>query len=100
GDQVILLKYEAEGLTAQLRQFLDRKFPNLPPGKAVTARRRSIETADQVHQRRLARTRAADDGHEFSRPDPQVHAAQSLELRRPFPIDLAQPLELDQRLFT
>src|SRR5690606_21531660 len=73
---------------------------NLPPGKAVTARNSAIDTYSKDHLCRLARNRTTDDGHKVSRPDPQVHAAQSLELRRPFPIDLAQPLELDQRLFT
>src|SRR5690606_28570246 len=58
-----------------------------------------VETADDVHQRRLAGTGRAHDGDELAVVDPERHAAQGHHFgRRALGVDLADVRQLDDRM--
>ncbi|KAG1588461.1 hypothetical protein G6F46_014682 [Rhizopus delemar] len=61
-------------LAAQLGQLVRLHLSGFAAGHLVTAAGRAVEAAEDVHQRRLARTGLADDGHQFTRADVQVDA--------------------------
>src|SRR5690606_7961825 len=64
----------------------------------VAAAAGRVEAADQVHQRRLARTRRPHDRHEVAARDAQVDALERDHLGlRAGRVDLAQPARLDHR---
>jgi hypothetical protein len=63
----------------------------------VVSRRRRIETADQVHRRRLAGARRTHDGDELALRDRQVDAGQRMHGGVPRPVDLGDAAQLDDR---
>ena len=81
-QQVELLEHEADVAVADLGQPVLVEVGDVLTGEEQLSRRRDVEAADDVHQRRLARARRADDGDELAFVDAQVDAAQSLDFER------------------
>ncbi|MPL92315.1 hypothetical protein SDC9_38413 [bioreactor metagenome] len=75
-EQLIALEDEAEMLAPQPGERVGVEHADILAGKAVAAGTRPVETAQNVHQRRLARARGADDRDELARPDIEIDVAQ------------------------
>ena len=69
GQQIILLKDEAQQLVADLGQFIAAHSAHIPAIEFVGARRGHIQTADDVHAGGFAGARLAHDGHELTLVD-------------------------------
>ena len=69
GQQVILLKDEAQQLVADLGQFIAAHSAHIPAIEFIGARRGHIQTADDVHAGGFAGARLAHDGHELALVD-------------------------------
>ncbi|CRM50196.1 hypothetical protein [Pseudomonas sp. 24 E 13] len=96
-DQVVALKHEAERFAAQPGQFVAAQLGDVFPGEQVIAFARAVEATEDVHQRRLAGARRADDGDKFPGVDRQVDAAQYVDLRAvAAAVGFADVLEFDQ----
>src|SRR5262249_28713989 len=54
-----------------------------------------VETAEQIHERRLAGAGGAHDGHELAPRDAQAHAAERAHLDVAHPVGLGDVLHLD-----
>src|SRR6185295_11045221 len=67
-QQVEALEYESDLLTANVGALVLRHFRNVFAVKDVCAARWAIETANDVHRRRLSRTRSAHDRYELAFP--------------------------------
>ncbi len=76
-QQMIALEDETEMLTPQLRQFIGFKFRCGAAGNQIFAFRRPVQAAENVHQRRFARTGRTDDRHHLAPLDGQVHMVQN-----------------------
>ena len=61
-----LLKDKADFLAADMRQLVFIQIANHAPMQNVFARRRCIQTADDIHQRGFAAARRAEDGEKFA----------------------------------
>ena len=97
-DQVVALEDEAEHLAPQRGQRIVVQPRDRLALEQVLAAAGPVQAAQDVHQRRLARARRADDGHVLARLDPKVNAVQDLHLRHPVtpPETLAHLTQLDQ----
>ena len=75
-QQVEPLKHEADLAVADLREFVVVQPRDVAVLEPVLARGRTIEAAEDVHERRLAGSRRSDDRHELSFFDVERDAAQ------------------------
>ncbi len=76
--QMITLENETKPLTTQRSQFVHghlRRFAFFDP---VTAGRRTIQAAKDVHQGRLAGARGANDGHHLAGLDVEIDVFEHL----------------------
>ncbi len=73
-QQVEALEHEADGLVADARQFVVRQRRDVAAVEQVTPGGRPIETAEDVHERRLAGARRSDDRDELAGGDVQRDA--------------------------
>src|SRR5690606_11412568 len=97
-DQVVALEDEAEILAPQLRQRIAIERADIAPDEVIGTVGWAVETAENIHQRRLARARSADDCAEFAFPDIQVDAVQHLNGQIAVAIGLGYAGKCDQRL--
>ena len=74
------LEDEADFLIANAGQFVVVEFTDQLSVQPVLAFARSVEAADQIHQRRFARAGRSHDGDVFVALDAQVHSPQGLDL--------------------
>src|SRR6185503_2620759 len=84
GQEIEILKYEAEPLVANAGPLVAREAGDLVSRETVGAACRLVEAAERVHEGRLARAGRADKSHVFSRLDVEIGAAERFDL------DLAQ----------
>ena len=75
-QQVETLEDEADLAVAHDRELIAGHPRDIFAVEDVTAARRAIETAEDVHERRLAGSRRARDRHELALLDVHVGAAQ------------------------
>ena len=94
-QQVEALEDEADLPVAQVCQAVLAQPAGLGAADAVAAARGAIEQAEHVHQRALARTAGADDGHIFALVNGQRYAAQGVYFGLPHHVDLGQVDDLD-----
>src|SRR5271167_1426568 len=95
-EQVEGLENEANSTAADRRQlfFFERGDDAF---EQVTATGGTIETSDDVHQGRLARTRRAHNREELAARDAKRDVPQSLHLDFTHTIGLVQAFDLDNR---
>ena len=79
-DEVVALKHEAEGLAPHPCQLIAAEAGDIFAHEAIGAAAGSVKTAEDVHQRALARARGAHDGDEFTGVDLEVYALRKLRL--------------------
>ncbi len=79
---MVALEHKTKGFTPQPGQFVTVQGRDVFPGEAVFARGRSVEAAEDVHQRRLAGAGCTDNRHELPGMDRQVDATQYVNFRR------------------
>ena len=73
--QIVALKDKAEFSAADAGQCGLRQSGDVDALEQILAARRLVETAQDRHERRLARTRRSHDRNEFAARDRQIHAA-------------------------
>src|SRR5690606_30135651 len=78
--QVVALEHEAERLAPEPREAVGIERLDVAAGEQIRAARRPVETAEDVHQRRLSGAGLADDRDELARVDLQVDVAQRTHL--------------------
>jgi hypothetical protein len=84
-------------LTDADRELVVVALADLGPAELVGAARRRVETADDVHQRRLSRSRRAHDGDVLPLPDVEGDAVERVHLGRPHDIGLPDIADPDER---
>ena len=75
-QQIEALEHEADGLVPDARELVGRQRRDIAAVHQDTAARRPIQAPEDVHERRLARTRRPDDGDELAGVDAERDAAQ------------------------
>ncbi|MNT02675.1 hypothetical protein D3C72_1371810 [compost metagenome] len=78
--EVVALEDEAEVLAPQRGERVAVERADVLARHGVGAGARPVEAAEDVHERRLARARGADDGQHFAVADVQVDIFQHLDL--------------------
>ncbi len=96
-EQVEALEDEPERTVSHLRELAPVELRHLAIAEEVRARRRLVETAEDVHERRLARPRRPHDGDELRRLDGERHAVERAHLDVTERIDFSNVLEVDER---
>src|SRR3954469_2763320 len=96
GEQVEGLEDEADLLVADPGQLGVVELLDGGAVEDVAPGRGGVETADEVHQRRLAAARGAHDGHVLPPLDRQIDAVQGVDLLGPHVVDLVDVAQLDQ----
>ena len=81
-QQVEALEHEPDLRVADARQLVVRQLRHVAAVQQIAAARRPIQAAEDVHERRLARARRPDDGHELAGGDVERDAAEGVH-RRP-----------------
>src|SRR5438477_9575733 len=94
-QQVERLEHESDLLVADAGQLVIRQVARLLPIQPVFARARRVEAADQVHQRRLARTRRPHHGDVLVLADLEAHAAQRAHHFAPHVVVAREPVGQD-----
>ena len=95
GQQVELLKHEADGASCAGWCGRRRSGCEILPGHAHLAGGRRRESADDVEQRGFARAGRPHDGQELAALDVQIDAAQRRHVDFAHAVDLAQIARLD-----
>ena len=94
-QKVEALEDEAEPAIAELSEPFARQTGNILTVELVSAAGRMIETAENVHQGRLARSARPANGDEFSGQDPERYAAQCVHFHRSGVVDFVHVVELN-----
>jgi len=81
-QKVEALEHEAEAFTADPREIGPGKSGHIDAFEIVAAARRPVETAQNGHEGRFARTRRSHDADEFTAFDGQADAAQRTTTKR------------------
>jgi hypothetical protein len=97
GQQVEVLKDEAQVPIAELRALVLGHAGYLMSGEQVASARWPIETAEGVHERGLSRTGGSDEGHEFSALDGEGRLLQGVDLDFAQIVSFGDISEFDQR---
>ena len=97
-EQVIALEDETKVMAAQGGQLVGGELAGRTPLDAVLATGGAIQTAQNVHQRRLTGSRGADDGHHLARIDAQIDILEDGHLLLSRQKTAIQPAQLQQRL--
>src|SRR5262245_61212797 len=79
-QQHILLEYKPKFARPHSREIVAIQSGNFFAVEHVTAARRRVEAADQVHQRALAAARWAHNRHELATLDAEGHTLQRIDL--------------------
>ena len=93
-QQVVGLKHEADPVAAQVAELLAGEHPEVCALESDSARRRRVQSADQVERGRLARAGRAADRRELPAAHRQRQAAQRLDPLISLLVDLGNILEL------
>src|SRR5438445_788912 len=75
GQQVELLEHEPDLRVADSRQLVLREPADVDAVEQVVPRRRRVEAAEEIHERRFARSRRSHDGDELAGADGQRHTS-------------------------
>jgi len=97
GDEAVVLKDEADLVQSQLGKPGRVRSADRCPFNEDLARRRTIESADEAEQRRLAGTGRAGERREVATPDFEVDATQRRHRDGPLLIDALDSFALDDR---
>ena len=95
GEQVELLEHEADEDVADAGERVLVEDCDVVAGEAERAGRRDVEAPEDVHQRRLARARRADDRDELALVDRERHRPERRDLERAHRVDLVDVDQLD-----
>src|SRR5262249_5078887 len=95
-QEVEVLEHEAQLAVADGGALVRRQRRYIRAGQLVRAACGPVETADDVHERRLAGPRGTHDGDELARVDVHRHSAQCLDLDVTELVDLAQVARVNQ----
>ena len=93
-EQVELLEDEADAEVADVGELVVAHPHHVLAGEEVAPRGGDVETAEDVHQRRLARPRGADDGDEVPAAHLEVDVAQRAHDGLAGAVGLADLLEM------
>ena len=94
---MVALKHKTKGFAAQPGQFVGVQPGHVFTGKQIASGRGSVEAAEDVHQRRFARTRGADDGHELARVNRQADTFEYVDFGGvDAAVDLADVVQVNQ----
>src|SRR6478672_1498968 len=96
GQQVETLKDEPHLLVSNQRQLVVRQLRDVTSVQQVMAGGRAIQAADDVHERRLARTGWSDHRDEFAGIDVYVEVPECLNRHLPHLISLRQVANRNQ----
>ena len=97
-QQIERLEDEADVLVADRRELVVRELPDVLAGEDVFAAVGDVETAEDVHERRLARPRGAHDRHELALVDVEVDTAEGVhDVVLAHAVRLGDTAELDDR---
>ena len=96
-DQVVALENESEGVAPKAGQLVGRQRRHVDALERIAAAGRPVETAEDVHQRRLARARRAHHGDELAGVDGERDAVQNLDRDVAGVVSLGESGKLDQR---
>src|SRR6185312_4780180 len=89
------LEDEADLLVADAGKFIVIELRDQMAVEPIFALARSVEAADEVHQRGFTGAGGSHDGHIFVAVDTDVDAAEGVHLLRPHLIGLPQILDTD-----
>jgi hypothetical protein len=89
-QQVESLEHEAHLLVADERQIVVGQLRHVAAAQHVRPGRRPIEAAEDVHERRFAGARRADDRHEFAALDVERETAERVHGHVADPVVLRQ----------
>ena len=98
GDQVVGLEHEAHVARAPGGELAARHRRDLVAGHADGAGARHVQAAEQVEQRRLARSARAHEGDELARADVEVQPLEDADLLAAAHVALAEAARPDQGL--
>jgi hypothetical protein len=96
GEQVEALEYEAEKMAADQGPLIAPQPADADPIEQIIACRRRIETADDIHRRRLARSGRAHNGNELSLPDHEINTGERIHGCGASAINLGDGAKLDE----
>ncbi len=74
-QQIEALEHESDPLVADAAALVGRHVRDLTTLEPVLARARMVETAQDIHQRTLARSRDSHDGEQLAATDPKIDSA-------------------------
>ncbi len=97
GDEIVALEDEAESAAAQRGKRIGIERRNILAVEQILPAARTVETAQNIHQRRLAGAGSAHDGDEFARFDVERNAVQHLHGKIAIVVGLADIGEPDKR---
>ena len=95
GQQVESLENEADLGIADVRPLVAGELGDVDLVEQITAPRRAVEAAEQIHQRGLARAAGAHQGHEFAALDFERNAPHGVDGHLAGVVDLVEILDLD-----
>src|SRR5260221_2306700 len=98
GGQLELLEDEPDAAVADVRKLRLAEPADVLAGEPVAAGGWSVEAAEDVHQRRLARPRRAHDREELASADQQREVAQRSDFGVAGSVDFGDRFQLDERL--
>ena len=97
-EQAERLEHEAHLVAANFREFLFPHCGQVLSFEEDLAGRRLVEPGHEVQQRRLARTRSADERNELARRNLQGHVVDGRDLLRPHVVHAGEVLNVDDDL--
>jgi hypothetical protein len=97
GEEVEVLKYEAEPLVANDSSFVARERGDFFAGQEIAAASRAVEAAEDVHEGRFAGAGGADKGDVLALVDGEGSFAEGFDLDLAQVVDFPDVVELDQR---
>jgi len=98
GEEVEGLEDEADLAVPDGGEFVAGEGRDVTAFDEVGARGRPVEAADDVHEGRLAGAGRAHDAEELTRADAQIDTPQGRHRKAGFPVEFADPRELEQGL--
>ena len=95
GEQVEALEYEADLLVADVGELVAVELGDVDPVEQVATARRTVEAAEQVHERGLAGAARAHERHEFAAVNLDRDAAHGMHGNLAGVVDLVNLLDFD-----
>ena len=97
-QEIEVLEDEPDFSVADRGALIRRKAGDVDAAQPIRTAGRPVETAEDVHQGRLARARGPHDRDELTRADLEGHAAERMHFRLTHRVDLRELPDGDQRL--